>query len=116
MNEDQSSSLNPRNTLARRVCSREFSDRFVRNGSQEQQRCRCCQNVWSASSWNFYGLCDACFPRWCDVRVKIPPDGAYSHVTPSNGYYVSCDAWIEDGCPDAPKEPFVIHWNKGQDE
>ena len=45
-------------------------------------------------------------------RVLIPPKGEYSHVTPENGYYSSCDAWIDDGCPDPPEEPFRVHWNE----
>lgn len=90
----------------------EFRERFVRNAEGGEQTCRSCQKKWTPSGWNFWGLCDECFPRWNAVRVMLPPQeyDTYTHVTPEKGYYTSCDEWLKDGSPDPPDEPFRIHY------
>lgn len=82
---------------------RAFSD-------QEPRPCRGCQQNWTPTGWNFYGLCDQCFPRWNAVRVRLPCTDAEYTITP--GYYSSCSQWIADGCPDKPDEPFRIHFEE----
>lgn len=87
----------------------EFLEEVARSFSgQEPRPCRGCGKDWTPSGWNFYGLCNTCFPRWDAVRFMSPAPGVKYMVTP--GYYSSCDQWIADGCPDKPEEPFQIHF------
>lgn len=85
---------------------REILESFI----EGDKVCRCCKVIFAPNGWNFYSLCNDCFPIWDSVRVHTPPIDSYTHITPGKGYYSSCDQWIKDGCPKKPEEPYKVHW------
>lgn len=80
------------------------------DAQNSEQTCICCQKLWVPKSFNFFGLCEDCFPRWQAVRRMKPPPGTYRSVTPGYYSHTQFADWVAAGFPPPPDRPYEIEW------
>ena len=64
----------------------EMRDCMKNNNDRGKQKCRLCDTEYTPDTWNFYGLCNGCFPQFDKYRIS---EGAQGN------YVISANEWIK---------------------